>query len=55
VAIGDDEGDALEPTLMVEFCARIHYQAVSIDDSFILDGAFMGELIPDTEEYRKSN
>ena len=36
MAVGETAADALETAQMVEFCARIHYQAVSIGDPEIL-------------------
>ncbi len=37
IATGADLEEAFEIALMVEFCARIHYQAVSIGDPVILE------------------
>ena len=53
VAVGADADDALETAQMVEFCARIHYQAVSIGDPSILDEEYIDELIEDIAEYRQ--
>ncbi len=54
VAVGSDAGDALESAEMVEFCARVHYQAVSIGDPIVLDEETVAELIEDMAEYRQT-
>lgn len=53
IAVGEDADAALETALMVEFCARIHYQAVSIGEPQVLDDEDIAELIADIEEYRE--
>jgi L-fuculose-phosphate aldolase len=52
VAVGEDADAALETALMIEFCARIHYQATNVGDPIVLDDANIEELMAEIEEYR---
>jgi L-fuculose-phosphate aldolase len=53
IAVGDSAEDALETALMVEFCARIHYQATNVRDPIEIDRENIATLVEDIEEYRK--
>jgi L-fuculose-phosphate aldolase len=52
IAIGNDVETALETALMVEFCARIHYQATSIGEPEIVPNESIEELRSGLDEYR---
>ena len=52
VAVGSDGRAALETAEMVEFCARVHYQAQSIGDPVVLDDATLDDLVETFAEYR---
>lgn len=54
IAVGGDAEEALETAEMVEFCARIHYQAASLGDPIVLDDADVDELIAEIAAYRES-
>lgn len=44
IAVGESGEDALEVALMVEYCARIHYQAVNIGEPEIMDKDDVADL-----------
>ncbi|MFC4440374.1 MULTISPECIES: class II aldolase/adducin family protein [Natrialbaceae] len=44
IAVGETGEDALEVALMVEYCARIHYQAVNIGEPEIMDKDNVADL-----------
>jgi len=52
IAIGDNVENALEIALMVEFCARIHYQATSIGEPEIVPDESIQELRSGLAEYQ---
>jgi L-fuculose-phosphate aldolase len=52
VAVGRDGEAALETAEMVEFCARIHYQATAIGEPVVLDDATVADLVATFAEYR---
>lgn len=53
MALGADAERALETALMVEFCARVHYQASAIGEPIVLGDADLDDLIRNFEEYRQ--
>ena len=53
IAVGDSAEEALETALMVEFCARIHYQASNVGEPIPVDEENIAELVDDIDEYRK--
>lgn len=53
VAVGEDGLTALETAEMVEFCARIHYQAQSIGDPVVLDDEAVAGLVESLSAYRE--
>jgi L-fuculose-phosphate aldolase len=52
LAVGETVEAAHETALIVEHCARIHYQASAIGDPVILSDQEVDELIAGFEEYR---
>jgi len=52
IAVGDDVQNAIETAQMVEYTARIHYQATSIGDPIIVDDEEIQTLIDGMDEYR---
>ena len=52
LAIGEGVRDAFENALIVEHCARIHYQASAIGDPVVLTDEEVDELIAGFAEYR---
>jgi L-fuculose-phosphate aldolase len=52
VAVGADGREALETAEMVEYCARIHYQAAAIGDPVVLDDDVVASLVETFETYR---
>jgi ribulose-5-phosphate 4-epimerase/fuculose-1-phosphate aldolase len=52
VAHGDDGPAALETAEMVEFCARVHYQADCIGDPVVLDDDAVAGLVESFSAYR---
>jgi L-fuculose-phosphate aldolase len=52
LAVGETVETAFENALIVEHCARIHYQASAIGDPVILNEQEVDELIAGFEEYR---
>ena len=52
IATGNDVENALETALMVEFCARIHYQAVSIGEPVVVPDESIEDLRSGLDEYR---
>jgi L-fuculose-phosphate aldolase len=52
LAIGDTVSDAFENALIVEHCARIHYQASAIGEPVVLTEGEVDELIAGFEDYR---
>lgn len=53
MALGEDGESALETAVMVEYCARIHYQAQSIGTPTVLQDEDLEYLIDMFESYRK--
>lgn len=53
IALGADADQALETALMVEFCARVHYQASNIGEPIVLSDDDLDNLITNFEEYRQ--
>ncbi|MCH7659098.1 MAG: class II aldolase/adducin family protein [Euryarchaeota archaeon] len=51
LAVGDDVASAFEIALMVEYCARIHYQARTIGDPTILPDEEVENLMTKFEGY----
>jgi L-fuculose-phosphate aldolase len=51
VALGADVGAAFEVALMVEYCARIHYQACNVGDPVVLPDEEVDRLVGVFEEY----
>lgn len=52
LAVGADGEDALETAEMVEYCARIQYQAECIGDPVVLDDDAVASLVETFEDYR---
>ena len=52
IATGNNVKNALETAQMVEFCARIHYQAVSIGEPAMVPQESIRELQEGLDEYR---
>jgi L-fuculose-phosphate aldolase len=52
VAVGDDEETAFNTALIVEFCARIHFQASVLGDPPLLSEEELDELVEIFESYR---
>ena len=55
IAVGEDGDDAIEVAEMVEFVARIHYQASSIGDPVEMDDEDLSYLIDMFGTYRKKS
>lgn len=53
MAVGENGQGALETAEMVEFCARIHYQAVAIGEPVIMDDADLEYLLEMFGTYRR--
>jgi len=51
IAVGDTAEDALEVATMVEYCARIHYQALNVGDPIILPDEEVTRLRSTFESY----
>jgi L-fuculose-phosphate aldolase len=54
LAVGADGRSALEVALMVEYCARVHYQAVSIGDPVIVSEEEVDRLQSKFADYGQS-
>jgi len=54
LAVGGDVEAAYEVAMMVEYCARIHYQAISIGDPEILPDEELETLFDRFEDYGQS-
>lgn len=52
IAVGDTVSRAVETAQMIEFTARIHYQASNIGEPIILKDEKIEALLDDLEEYR---
>ncbi|WP_209309564.1 class II aldolase/adducin family protein [Haloarcula amylovorans] len=52
IAVGDTVEHALETAQMIEYTARIHYQARNIGDPIVLDDEEIEALIEGLDEYR---
>lgn len=55
IAVGEDGSDAMEVAEMVEFVARIHYQASSIGDPIVMDDDDLDYLIDMFGSYREKS
>jgi len=55
IAVGEDGDDAFETALMVEFVARIHYQARSIGEPELLSEANLDHLIEMFRSYGQNS
>lgn len=55
IAVGEDGSDAMEVAEMVEFVARIHYQASAIGDPVVMDDEDLEYLIDMFGSYRKKS
>lgn len=53
ISVGSDAEQALETALMVEFCARIHYQATCIGNPVMVPDESINELRAGLDEYRE--
>ncbi|WP_152043238.1 class II aldolase/adducin family protein [Salinigranum salinum] len=53
IAVGEDGAAALETAVMVEYCARIHYQASAIGDPVIMDDDDLEYLLEMFGTYRQ--
>lgn len=51
IAVGETAEEAFEVSLMVEYCARIHYQALNVGDPVILPDEEVDRLRSVFEEY----
>ncbi len=51
IALGEDVADAFEVALMVEYCARIHYQASNVGEPTLLPDEEVQRLVGVFEEY----
>ncbi|WP_251343616.1 class II aldolase/adducin family protein [Haloplanus halophilus] len=51
LAVGDTAEDAFEVSMMVEYCARIHYQAISVGDPIVLPDEEVDRLRSMFESY----
>ncbi|WP_148414728.1 class II aldolase/adducin family protein [Haloferax sp. KTX1] len=51
VAVGDSVAEAYEVALMVEYCARIHYQALNIGEPSLLPGEEIDTLLDRFADY----
>lgn len=52
VAVGEDGDAALQTAVMVEYCARIHYQASAIGEPLIMDDGDLEPLLEMFGSYR---
>lgn len=55
IAVGEDGSDAMEVAEMVEFVARIHYQASSIGEPVVMDDDDLESLVDMFGSYRKKS
>jgi len=55
VAVGETVDAAFEVAMMVEYCARIHYQAVSIGEPNVLPGEEVDTLLEAFEGYGEAH
>ncbi len=55
IAVGEDGEDAMEVAEMVEFVARIHYQASAIGEPIVMDDEDLDDLVDMFRSYRQKS